>query len=160
MYVYYLTCGFISSTRAYNLPNRAFNLATHAFSLLTRGSELVTREFELVTRGFELVTREFEVLTRGFELVTCEFEFVTRGFDLVTRGSQLVTRNSCFTFSLEIPPDKYLNFVINSQDKIKNILKTLHDKESLTDMLYNNILPVGCRPGILYGKLRYANKCH
>ena len=29
---------------------------------------------------------------------------------------------------LEIPPDKHLNFVINSQDKIKKILKSLHDK--------------------------------
>ena len=49
-YVYYLTCGFIASIRA-------FNLATRAFSVLTHGFELVTRGFELVTRGFELVTR-------------------------------------------------------------------------------------------------------
>ena len=42
-YVYYLTCGFIASTRAFNLLTRAFNLATRAFSLLTRGFELVTR---------------------------------------------------------------------------------------------------------------------
>ena len=41
-YVYYLTSGFIASTRA-------LNLATHAFSLLTRGIELVTRGFELIT---------------------------------------------------------------------------------------------------------------
>ena len=40
--VYYLTSGFIASTRA-------FNLATRAFSLLTRGIELVTCEFELIT---------------------------------------------------------------------------------------------------------------
>ena len=44
---------------------------------------------------------------------------------------------------LEIPPDKYLNFVINSQDKIKNIPKSLHDKDSLTDMLYKKILSIG-----------------
>ena len=76
-YVYYLTRGFIASTRAFNLltrafnlPTRAFNLATRAFSLLTRGFELVTRELELVTRGFELVTRKLERVTRGFELVT------------------------------------------------------------------------------------------
>ena len=49
-YVYYLTHGFIASTRA-------FNLLTRAFSLLTPGFELVIREFELLTRGFELVTR-------------------------------------------------------------------------------------------------------
>ena len=63
-YVYYLTGGFIASTRAFNLltrafdlPTRAFNLATRAFSLLTSAFELVTREFELVTCGFERVTR-------------------------------------------------------------------------------------------------------
>ena len=55
---------------------------------------------------------------------------------------------------LEIAPDKHLNFVINSQDKIKNILKSLHDKESLTDTLYKKTLPVGCRPGILCGQAK------
>ena len=41
-YVYYLTSGFIASTRA-------FNFATRAFSLLTRGIEHVTCGFELIT---------------------------------------------------------------------------------------------------------------
>ena len=69
-YVYYLTCGFIASTRVFNLPTRAFNLATRAFSVLTCGFELVTLGFEFVNREFELVTRGFELLTHGFELVT------------------------------------------------------------------------------------------
>ena len=55
---------------------------------------------------------------------------------------------------LEIQPDKYLNFVINSQDKIKSILKSLRDKESLTDMLYKKISPVRRCPGILYGQAK------
>ena len=55
---------------------------------------------------------------------------------------------------LDIPPDKHLNFVINSQDKIKNILKSIHDKERVSDMLYKKISPVGCCPGILYGQAR------
>ena len=55
-YVYYLTCHFIASTRAFSLPTRAFNLVTPDFSVLTPEFELVTRELELVTRGFELVT--------------------------------------------------------------------------------------------------------
>ena len=50
-YAYYLTCGFIASTRAFNLLTRAFNLPTRAFNLVTRG-------FSLLTRGFELVARE------------------------------------------------------------------------------------------------------
>ena len=49
-YVYYLTRGFIASTRA-------FNLATRVFALLIRGFELATCVFELRSRGFELVTR-------------------------------------------------------------------------------------------------------
>ena len=44
--------------------------------------------------------------------------------------------------------DKGNTVVINPQDKIKNIIKSLYDKESL--MLYQKISPVGCRPGILY----------
>ena len=55
---------------------------------------------------------------------------------------------------LEIPSDKYLNFVINSQDKIKSILKSLHDKKNLTDMLYKKISPVWRSPGILYGQAK------
>ena len=52
---------------------------------------------------------------------------------------------------LEISTEKHLNFVTDSHDKFKNILKSLHDKESLTDMLYKKVSAVGCRIGILYG---------
>ena len=47
-----------------------------------------------------------------------------------------------------------MNFIINSQDKIKDILKSLHDKENLIDMLCKKILPVGYHPGILYGQAK------
>ena len=71
-YVYYLTRGFIASTRAFNLltldfklPTRAFSLPTRAFSLATfkpAAFILLTPEFELITRGFELATRSFELV--------------------------------------------------------------------------------------------------
>ena len=57
LYVYYLTRGFIDSTRAFNLLARAFNLPTRAFNLATLAFILLTRGFELATRRFELVTR-------------------------------------------------------------------------------------------------------
>ena len=56
-YVYYLTCGFTASNRAFKLLTRAFNPPTRAFNLATRGFSLLTRGSELLTRGFELVTR-------------------------------------------------------------------------------------------------------
>ena len=69
-YVYYLICGFIASTHAFNLLTRAFNLPTRALNHATRAFSFPTRGFELVTREFKLVTCEFELITRGFELVT------------------------------------------------------------------------------------------
>ena len=75
-YVYYLTRGFIASTRPFNLLTRAFHPLTRAFGLPTRAFNLATRVFSLLTRGSEFVTRRLEVVTRRFELVT---------------------RNSCFT---------------------------------------------------------------
>ena len=55
-YVYYLSRGFIASTRAFDLVTRAFNLPTRTFNIATRAFSVLTRESELVTRGFELVT--------------------------------------------------------------------------------------------------------
>ena len=46
-YVYYLSCGFTSSTRAFNLLTRAFNLPTRAFNLPTRAFNYATRAFSL-----------------------------------------------------------------------------------------------------------------
>ena len=50
-YVYYLTCGFINSTRAFNLLTCVSNFRTRAFSVLIREFELATRRFEFVTRN-------------------------------------------------------------------------------------------------------------
>ena len=58
---------------------------------------------------------------------------------------------------LEILPDEHLNFVINFQYKIKSILKSLHEKERFTDMVYKKVSSVGCRPGIHIAKLRDTN---
>ena len=48
---------------------------------------------------------------------------------------QLLSETSKFE-RVEIPPDKYLNFAINYLGKTRNILKSLHEKEGLTDVLY------------------------
>ena len=120
-YVYYLTYGFITSTRGFNLPTHAFSLRTRAFNLATCALSVLSREFELVARRFEPVTGEFELITR-------EFELVTRGFELVTRRFELVTRNSCFTFPLPAVTNQlYIFFYISSNciSKINQILSNV-----------------------------------
>ena len=58
----------------------------------------------------------------------------------------------------EIPPDNHLSFVINSQGKIKNILKTHNDTGSLTDFFHKKVSLVGCRPWLLLSQTKYT-KC-
>ena len=58
---------------------------------------------------------------------------------------------------LEIPPNKHLNFVINSHDKIKSILKSLHEKESLTDLLYKKNRLLDAALVFNMAKLRYTD---
>ena len=45
-YVYYLTDGFIASTRPFNLLTWALNLTALAFNLSTRAFNLATRAFK------------------------------------------------------------------------------------------------------------------
>ena len=73
---------------------------------------------------------------------------------------ELLSDTSTFE-RLEVPPDKHLNFVINSQEKSENIVKRLHDYENLTAMLYKNVLPVQCHPRVLYAKVHkpVINNC-
>ena len=70
----------------------------------------------------------------------------------IEKKKELLSDTSKFEH-LEIPPDKHLNFVINSQDKIKNILKSLHHKGSI-NVLYKKISPFGYHPWILYGQAK------
>ena len=61
---------------------------------------------------------------------------------------------ACNFECLEIPPKECLTLVISSQEQITNVLKSLHKKESLTDMLCKKISPGGCCPWILYGQAK------
>ena len=48
-YVYYLTRGCITSTRAFNLLTSAFNIPTRAFSFPTHAFNLAARVFSVPT---------------------------------------------------------------------------------------------------------------
>ena len=47
--------------------------------------------------------------------------------------------------------DKELNYVLNLEKKIINVLKDLNKKEEITEVDYNYLYLCGSRPGILYG---------
>ena len=79
MCVYYLTHGFIPSTRALSFLSRTIKL-------VTCGSELANLRFELVTRGCELITHGLKLVTRKFDLVTHKSKIVSRISELGGRN--------------------------------------------------------------------------
>ena len=55
---------------------------------------------------------------------------------------------------LEFGDNKQLNFLINNEKKLKDVIKPLYQKECLTKKEYDSIYPTGSRPGILYGNAK------
>ena len=47
--------------------------------------------------------------------------------------------------------DKELNYTLNLEKEIINVLKDLNNKEEITEVDYNYLYPCGSRPGILDG---------
>ena len=52
---------------------------------------------------------------------------------------------------LNITPYKYLNYIINVEEKFKQLFKDLLDNDKISKDEYDKICPKGSRPGILYG---------
>ena len=52
---------------------------------------------------------------------------------------------------LSIDPSKELNFVLNCEKKVIDILKEIKNKNQIIEDLYNKLRPVGSQPGVLYG---------
>ena len=64
---------------------------------------------------------------------------------------------------LQFDHDKELNYILNLEKKIINVLKDLNNKEEITEVDYNILYPCGSRPGILYGMAKVhkpvTNRC-
>ena len=126
-----------------NLPDTAFSSYYQSKSCRIK-SNLSINEAKALTKQRDIIIQK---AGKGNTLVILD------KVSYIEKMKGLLSDTSKFE-RLDIPPDKDLNFVINSEDKIKNILKSFHNKESLTDILYKKILSAGCRPGILYAQAK------
>ena len=52
---------------------------------------------------------------------------------------------------LNITPDKYFNYILNVDKKLKQFFKDLMDNEKISKDDYDKICTKGSRPGVLYG---------
>ena len=71
--------------------------------------------------------------------------------DKYLEGMYKILNNNAKFEMLQFDHDKELNYVLNLEKKIINVLKDLNKKEEITEVDYNHLYPCGSRPGILYG---------
>ena len=55
---------------------------------------------------------------------------------------------------LSIDKNKVLNHIVNTENKITEVLKKLKEKQQISEKKYKDLHPVGSRPGILYGRAK------
>ena len=65
------------------------------------------------------------------------------------RMSKILNNSAKFEM-LQFDHGKELNYILNLEKKIINVLKDLNNKEEITEVDYNHLYPCGSRPGILY----------
>ena len=64
--------------------------------------------------------------------------------------SEILNNNAKFEM-LQFDHDKELDYILNLQKKIINVLQDLNNKEEITEVDSNHLHPCGSRPGILHG---------
>ena len=61
--------------------------------------------------------------------------------------SKILNNNAKFEM-IQFDHDKELNYVLNLEKKMINVLKYLNNKGEITEVDYNHLHPCGSRPGI------------
>ena len=59
--------------------------------------------------------------------------------------------------SIPVAPDKDLNYVINSEKTVTDLLKKFKNKNTISEETYNKLRPVGSKPGTLVDQLKCIN---
>ena len=57
-------------------------------------------------------------------------------------------------FELDIQEEKHLNFILNKEKRLREIIKPLHEKGCFIKSEFLKICPTGSKPGILYGEAK------
>ena len=84
--------------------------------------------------------------------------------DKYLEGIYKILNNNPKFETLQFDHDKELNYVLNLEKKIMNVLKDLKKKEEITEVDYNHLYSCGSPPGILYGMAKLhkpmTDQCH
>ena len=66
-------------------------------------------------------------------------------------GIKSLLLDSSKFIQLPIDEDKWINYIVNLESKLKDRFKVLKNEEKISEKEFDSICPVGTMPGILYG---------
>ena len=126
----------VSSLESYNNSSPIKNLTSEEFSALTSLSRTIGLVIQKSDKGNSVVLVDRNVYVERIENLlsdTCKFSKV------------------------DYDKDKELNFVLNQETIVRDTLKELFDKKSISESLYTKLCPP--KLGVLYGLAKVHKPC-
>ena len=74
--------------------------------------------------------------------------------DSYLKSVETLLKDSSKFKNIPIAPNKDLNYIINSEKRVTDLLKKLKNKNAISEETYNKLRPVGSKPGTLYGSAK------
>ena len=74
--------------------------------------------------------------------------------DSYLKSVETLLKDSSKFKNIPIAPNKDLNYIINSEKRVTDLLKKLKNKNVISEETYNKLRPVGSKPGTLYGSAK------
>ena len=74
--------------------------------------------------------------------------------DSYLKSVETLLKDSCKFNNTPVTPDKDLNYIINSEKRVTDILKKLKNKNTINEENYNKLRPVGSKSGTFYGSAK------
>ena len=71
--------------------------------------------------------------------------------DSYLKSVETLRKDSSKFKNIPIAPNKDLNYIINSEKRVTDLLKKLKNKNAISEETYNKLRPVGSKPGTLFG---------
>ena len=74
--------------------------------------------------------------------------------DTYLKSVETLLKDSSKFKNIPAAPDKGLNYIINSEKRVTELLKKLKNKNAISEETCNKLSPVGSKPGTLYGSAK------
>ena len=74
--------------------------------------------------------------------------------DSYLKSAETLLKDSFKFKNIPIAPNKDLNYIMNFEKRVTDLLKKLKNKNVISEETYNKLRPVGSKPGTLYGSAK------